>query len=169
MAGTTAAGTSCTTARRSWFQPRFPGISRLRSGAVPVHQYAEATGGLVLGSPIDIVLSRHNVVQPDVVFIRHDRRQLINMMKAIRVPPDLVVEVLSRKTEMRDRNRKAELFARFGIPEYWIIDPVKNKIEVYRNVGKTFVLDGAYGETAVEVRSPTLPALVVPAARLFAE
>src|SRR5262245_10742696 len=69
-----------------------------------LEEYAEARGDLVLASPIDIVLSRHNVVQPDVVFIKRERRHLINMWKAIRIPPDLVVEVLSRKTEMRDRN-----------------------------------------------------------------
>ena len=132
-------------------------------------EYADATGDLVLGSPIDIVLSKHNVVQPDVVFIRHDRRHLINMMKAIRVPPDLVVEVLSRKTEMRDRNRKADLFARFGIPEYWILNPVKNRMEIYCNTGKAFVLDGVYDETAVGVRSATLPALVFGTARLFGD
>src|SRR6187402_933209 len=98
-----------------------------------LRSYAESAGDLVLAAPVDIVLSKHNVVQPDVVFIRHDRRHLIDMMKPIRVPPDLVVEVLSRKTELRDRSRKAELFARFGIPEYWIVNPVKNTIEVHRN------------------------------------
>ena len=134
-----------------------------------LREYEEATGGLVGISPLDVVLSDHDVVQPDIVFIRHERRHLIDMMDAIRVPPDLVVEVLSRKTEMRDRNRKADLFARFGIPEYWIVNPVKNTIEVRRNIDGTFVIDGVYDQTAVEVRSPTLPGLVFPAARLFGE
>ena len=131
-----------------------------------LREYEEATGGVVGIAPVDIVLSDHDVVQPDIFFVRHDRRHLIDMMDAIRVPPDLVVEVLSRKTEMRDRNRKADLFARFGIPEYWIVNPVKNTVEVHRNSGTRFVLDGLYGETA-EVRSPTLPGLVFSAARLF--
>ena len=127
--------------------------------------YAEARGDLVLGSPIDIVLSRHNVVQPDVVYIKHERRHLINMWKVIRIPPDLVVEVLSRKTEMRDRNRKAELFARFGIPEYWILDPAKNTIEIYRNTRKAFRLEGSYAKGTVT--SPTLSGLTFSVPRLF--
>jgi Uma2 family endonuclease len=133
-----------------------------------LREYEEAIGGLVAIAPVDVVLSEHDVVQPDVVFVGHHRKHLVDMMDAIRVPPDLVVEVLSRKTEMRDRSRKADLFARFGIPEYWIVDPVKNTIEIHRNIGAMFVLDGVY-DAAAEVRSPTLPGLAFHAARVFVE
>ena len=44
----------------------------------------------------------------------------------------MAVEVLSRSTEVRDRGRKMQMFARFGVPEYWIVDPVANTLEVHR-------------------------------------
>ena len=133
-----------------------------------LREYERATGGLMLPSPVDIVLSEHNVVQPDVVFFRKERRHLLNMMEATRVPPDLAVEVLSRSTAARDRGRKMELLARFGVPEYWIVDPVENTLEIY-------ALDqGAYALAAVhrqqeQVHSPTLPDLIFDSSRVFEE
>ena len=96
------------------------------------------------------------------------RRHLIDMMQATRAAPDLAVEVISRSTEARDRRRKAELFARFGIPEYWIVDPLANTIEVYTNLGGQYVLSGTFGE-GQEVASPTLPGLRFHASRVFAQ
>ena len=71
-------------------------------------EYERATGGLVFEAPMDIVFSEHNVVQPDVVFFRQERRHLIDMMAATRAVPDLAVEVLSRSTDTRDRGRKMQ-------------------------------------------------------------
>src|SRR5262245_10109732 len=87
-------------------------------------EYERAVGGLLFHSPIDIVFTEYDVIQPDVVFFRKERTQPIDMMEAIRLTPDLAVEVLSRSTEMRDRGRKMQLLARFRVPEYWIADPV---------------------------------------------
>jgi Uma2 family endonuclease len=58
-----------------------------------LREYERETGGLVFGSPIDIVFSEHNVLQPDLTFFRAERRHLLDMMAATRVPPDLSVEV----------------------------------------------------------------------------
>src|SRR5207253_417697 len=94
-------------------------------------QYEHATGGLMFGSPIDIVLSEYDVIQPDLVFFRQERRHLLDMWQATRVPPDLAVEVLSRSTERRDRGRKMTLLAQSRVPEYWIVDPKQNTLEIY--------------------------------------
>ena len=75
--------------------------------------------------------SRNTVLQPDLVFFRQERRHLIQDWEATRAAPDLGVEVLSRSIEARDRGRKMEMLARFGVPEYWIVDPVNNTIETY--------------------------------------
>jgi Uma2 family endonuclease len=88
--------------------------------------------------------------------------------EATRAAPDLAVEVLSRSTEARDRGRKMELLARFGVPEYWIVDPVKNTLEIYRLRGPAYELVGAYDEHQ-EIHSPTLPGLSFPTARVFEE
>ena len=119
-------------------------------------------------APLDIVLSDHNVVQPDLLYFREERRHFINMMDATRAAPDLAVEVLSRSTEARDRGRKMELLARFGVPEYWIVDPVENTLEIYVINGSVYELAGAYGDDQA-VRSPTLPGLTLASSRIFAE
>lgn len=133
-----------------------------------LHEYERATGGIMFAVPIDIVLTEYNVVQPDAVFFRHERRHLLNMMEATRVAPDLAVEVLSPSTESLDRGRKMALLARSGVPEYWIVDPVANLLEVYA------LGEGEYRPTGVfsehdRVASPTLQGLAFDAARIFAE
>ena len=130
--------------------------------------YERATGGIVFYVPIDIVFSEHNVLQPDVVFFRQKRRHLIHMWEATRVRPDLAVEVLSRSTAVRDRGRKKDLLSRFGVPEYWIVDPVAKTLEIYVNDGGQFVLTNECNERS-EVSSPTFPDLQFPAARVFEE
>ena len=131
-------------------------------------EYERAHGGLMFDVPIDIVFSEHNVVQPDVVYFRQERRHVIDMMETTRAAPDLAVEVLSPSTEARDRGRKMQLLARFGVPEYWIVDPVKNTIEIYLLRASEYEPAGAF-DAGQAVRSPTLPNLTFSAARVFAE
>ena len=131
-------------------------------------EYERSTGGIVVDAPFDIVFSEHNVVQPDIVFFRAARRHLVDDWEVTRAAPDLAVEVLSRSTEARDRGRKMALFARFGVPEYWIVDPARNTFEIYRLSGGEYQLTGSYGEGDV-VTCSTLPALTFDAARVFAE
>ena len=136
-------------------------------GAI-LDDYERRAGGLVFSVPIDIVFSEHNVVEPDVVYFCEARRHLIHMMAVTRAAPDLAVEVLSRSTEATDRGRKMQLLARFGVPEYWIVDPVKNTIEIYVLRGPAYELVATHGEHQ-QAQSPTLPDLSFPAARVFAE
>lgn len=133
-----------------------------------LREYEQDAGGLVFHAPLDIVLSEYDVVQPDVVFFRKERRHLIHMMQPARVPPDLAVEVLSRSTEARDRGRKLELLARFDVPEYWIVDPVANILEIYTNDDRRYAL-AARCEEGQAVSSPTLPGLQFPATRILEE
>lgn len=131
-------------------------------------EYEERAGGLVCQAPLDIVFDEHNVVQPDIVYFREERRGLLKMLEATRAVPDLAVEVLSRSTAARDRGRKMQLLARFGVPEYWIVDPVNSTLELYVLRGAAYDRAGAF-EDGQEVRSATLPGLTFPAARVFAE
>jgi Uma2 family endonuclease len=94
-----------------------------------LQQYAERHGGLALLSPIDIVFDQHNVLQPDIAFFEAARRHHVKLDEAIRVPPDVVVEVISPSTVWNDLGRKKATFARFGVPEYWLLDPHIERIE----------------------------------------
>lgn len=125
--------------------------------------YTRAHGGEALVSPIDIVLSDCNVVQPDLVFFGSARQHVVKADEPIRVPPDIAIEILSPSTASTDRGRKMRVLARFGLPEYWLVDPVVGTIEVYVLVGSTLELrQNASGNDAV--RSALFPDLVVPLA-----
>ena len=130
--------------------------------------YELASGGLVFCVPIDIVFSEYDVLQPDVVYFRESRRHVIDMMEATRSAPDLAVEVLSRSTEARDRGRKMQLLAKYGVPEYWIVDPVHNTLEIYSHTGNSYQLVRTFGEDD-SVQSPAFPDLRFDASRAFAE
>lgn len=96
----------------------------------------------VLLSPFDVVLEERTVLQPDLVVIRPDNAGILNPRNA-RGAPDVVVEILSESTRRKDLVRKARLYARAGVPWYWIVDPEIDRLEVLR-------LDG--GEYAVAAR-----------------
>ena len=129
-------------------------------------EFVDARGlGQVFLAPCDVVLSRYDVVQPDVFFIRADRVSIVGE-KNIQGAPDLVIEVLSPSTEKRDPEMKAKLYARSGVRELWIVDPVSKTVELYAGTGAAFRREALFtiGDTA---RSPLLPGLEIPLARVF--
>jgi Uma2 family endonuclease len=125
----------------------------------------EAKLGMVLDAPCDVVLSQFDVLQPDIFFISTGRLAVIGE-KYISDAPDLVVEVLSPGTRKRDRFIKSKRYARFGVREMWIADPRKRTIEVFVNTDDGFRREALYAGDDV-LRSPLLPGLEVPLARVF--
>ena len=102
--------------------------------------YATETGGLAVSSPIDIVFSDYDVVQPDIAFFTASSLRSVRLDKPIRRSPDLAVEVLSPSSASNDRGRKMRMFQRYGVPEYWIVDPIAETIEIYRLAESTYEL-----------------------------
>jgi Uma2 family endonuclease len=145
---------------------------------IPLHQVVQDTiterlrqvcrqhGGFAVSSPIDIVFSEHDVVQPDVVFFGPARAHLVDLHRVIRHAPDLCVEILSPSTEATDRGRKMQMFARYGVPEYWIVDPAQEVLEVLRLEAGSYVLvQRAAGDASVE--SAILPGTALRAGSIF--
>lgn len=98
--------------------------------------------GQVLHAPVDVVLGereRRSVVQPDLLFVSMERSSIIAESEVIGAP-DFIAEVLSPSTADRDRRAKAALYARSGVPEYWIVNPDREEIELY-GLGR-----GGYGQ-----------------------
>ena len=104
--------------------------------------------GEVITSPIDMVLSPHRAVQPDVAFISKERLAVIQ--RGIMGPADLVAEVVSLGGRNRDRIEKRDLYEQHGVKEYWIIDPEPETVEVLALVNGRYELvkRSHYGETA---------------------
>ena len=85
--------------------------------------------GKVFLAPVDVVLDPENTVQPDIVFVSTAKLGLIQK-RAIFGVPDLHVELVSPSSVQRDRYDKKELYARFGVKEYWIGDTANKALEV---------------------------------------
>jgi len=93
--------------------------------------------GKVLYAPVDVVLSETNVFQPDILFVANENSKIISE-KNITGAPDLVIEILSPSTGYYDLTEKKEIYAEFGVKEYWIVDPKKQWVEIYANETKKF-------------------------------
>lgn len=94
-------------------------------------EYSKATRvGRVFVAPFDVVLSFENVVQPDLLFITAGRLGILTT-KNVQGSPDLAVEVISLYSGRKDRILRLKLYARFGIREYWIVDPRGRTVEVF--------------------------------------
>jgi Uma2 family endonuclease len=119
--------------------------------------------GKVYISPVDVVLTSHRVVQPDVLFITKSRLQIVK--RHIAGIPDLVVEVISEGTWQRDRIQKKALYEQFGLPEYWIVDPDSRTIEIFTLANGGYQLH-AKGSDAERVKSKLLPGFQVSFAEL---
>ena len=134
--------------------------------AVQLKVHVEAHGGgEVFVAPYDVVLSEHDIVQPDVLFIGEaDAHQITDAN--LQGVPTLAVEVLSNPRH--DRVRKRRLYERAGVREYWIVDPDADRVEVYRRAG-----DGSgypppmIYEAGMTLTTDLLPGLAIDVAALF--
>jgi len=87
--------------------------------------------GKVLYAPLAVLLGDGDYLKPDIVFVRSDHLHY-KTKRGIEGPPDLVIEILSPTTARQDRGVKRERYAHFGIPEYWIVDTDRRRIETHR-------------------------------------
>ena len=122
-------------------------------------------GGRVYVSPLDVVLSSTDVVEPDVVFVAEAEAGKITRPN-IQGAPTLAVEVLS--DPRHDRVRKCRLYARFRVPEYWIVDPDGGGVEVHRLEGDDYG-PPAVVEPGATLTTPLLPGLEIDVADLLVE
>lgn len=125
-----------------------------------LRQHVRSRGlGKIYIAPIDVVLDFTTVVQPDLLYLSAERLHLVTE-KNIAGAPDLVVEVLSPGTAVRDRLEKAQLYARKGVPHLWILDPERRSLETYRLRGGEYALEGK-SEGKAEFRPSLFPELAI--------
>ncbi len=122
--------------------------------------------GRVYVSPVDVIFTTNDIVQPDLVFVSEARRHIIQD-HAIVGAPDLVIEILSPSTAANDRNRKADLYELHGVAEYWMVDMETETIEVRRLRGGEYG-DGETYESGF-VSTPLIPGLEVRLDDVFAQ
>lgn len=86
--------------------------------------------GEIFQSPVDVYLDEYNKPQPDLVFISVSKKAIITNDGIIGVP-DLIIEIISPTSVIRDRVEKKNLYERMGVKEFWLIDPQYEEIEIY--------------------------------------
>ncbi|TWT96561.1 Uma2 family endonuclease [Neorhodopirellula pilleata] len=83
--------------------------------------------GIVADAPIDVQLTPHDIVQPDLVIVLAGR-SIITPTK-IKGVPDHLIEILSPSSDYNDRVLKFNLYEREKVPEYWIVDPFEHEVQ----------------------------------------
>jgi Uma2 family endonuclease len=123
--------------------------------------------GSVFAAPCDVVLSKHDIVQPDLLFISKERAGIITG-KNIQGAPDLIIEILSEGTRRLDETVKLDLYDRFGVPEYWTFDTARKTSRVYRRTlqGLRLVAELS-AEDGDVLTTPLLPGIEIPLAEIF--
>ena len=86
--------------------------------------------GEVWYAPCDVIFSNINVMQPDILFISNENYKILTALY-IKGAPDLIIEILSPSTIENDRIYKKLVYEKFGVKEYWIVDPQEEIIEVW--------------------------------------
>ncbi|MEZ5291878.1 MAG: Uma2 family endonuclease [Vicinamibacterales bacterium] len=137
-----------------------------------VGQYLESHPGVgeVFGAPFDVVLSFHDVVEPDLLFIAADQEGVLTD-KNVEGPPALVIEVLSKDTRKKDAQTKRRLFERTGVREYWLVDPELDLVQVLRRSadGKLVRVEEVTAEDDGVLTTPLLPGWQLAMRTFFAE
>lgn len=118
-------------------------------------------------APNDVHLDTYNVVQPDLFFVARESQSCVLVDERWRGAPDLCIEILSPSTAKHDRATKRDLYGRFGVREYWIIDPAHQTIEVLALAEGGYQLAGVYG-LGDSLSSAVLAGLALDVGALFA-
>jgi Uma2 family endonuclease len=123
--------------------------------------------GALFPSPLDVVLSPNDVVQPDLLFVAADRLRLITDTH-VAGAPDLAVEIFSPSSRRTDARTKLRLYERYGVREYWLVDPELETIAVYRLDGGVYRQQaGLELERGDVLTSPLFTGLTISLAEVF--
>jgi Uma2 family endonuclease len=126
--------------------------------------------GQLFYAPLDVVFSNVDVVEPDLLYMSNERAAQVMTLLHVKGVPELVVEIASPGTRKRDETIKRRLYERFGVAEYWVVDPDVDVVRVYRRDSERF-------DRAVELSrergdvltTPLLQGLELPLQRVFRE
>ncbi len=135
---------------------------------IAIYLRAHPQAGQVFLSPLDVVLSHYDVVEPDLLFVAGDQTAIMTD-KNIQGPSALVVEVLSKSSRKRDAQTKRRLFERTGVREYWLVDPELDLVQVFRPSpeGRLTRVAELSAEDDDALTTPLLPGCAIALRELF--
>ena len=126
-----------------------------------------AKAGQLFPAPMDVVLSDLDVVQPDLLFISSAKTAIVTE-KNIQGPPDLVIEIISQTSRKTDETVKRKLYERYGVREYWIVDPELETVDIHRLTDRRYVRAVELSlEADQAIETPLLPGLKLKLSDIF--
>jgi len=124
--------------------------------------------GRLFFAPFDVVFSRFDVVEPDLLYMSNERAARILTAANVQGVPELVVEIASPGTRRRDETIKRNLYERSGVSEYWVVDPELDVVRVYRRAGEEFARPVELSaQTGDVLTTSLLPGLELRLSRIF--
>jgi len=124
--------------------------------------------GQIYYAPFDVVFSRFDVVEPDLLYLSNARATEVLTPANVQGAPDLVIEIGSPGTRQRDETIKRHLYERAGVSEYWVVDPDTDVVRICRQAGERFDRAIELSREAGDVLTTALlPGLELPLARIF--
>jgi Uma2 family endonuclease len=150
-----------------------------KSAPTPLHQrisrkllvildrfIAEKKLGEIFQSPIDVFLDEYNKPQPDLVFVSNEKKSIITNDGIIGIP-DVIVEIISPTSVIRDRIEKKNLYERMGVKEFWLVDPQYAAIEIYTLQNNRYELYSAATILEGELKPALFDGLTINLAEIF--
>lgn len=122
-------------------------------------------GGWWIFLEVDVALSRHDIVRPDLSGWRRPRLPQPDV-RPITITPNWVCEILSPSNARHDRVTKRRLYAQHGIQHYWLVDPVTRTLEALELRDDHWLELGVYGDEDTVAIAP-FAEVELPVGRLF--
>jgi len=94
--------------------------------------------GEIFIAPLDVVLCKYDVLQPDIIFVHTDNLNIVQ--DYVMGTPDLVIEILSPSNQSHDKIKKFNIYEKYQVTEFWLVDPEKQSITVYTLVNEKLTL-----------------------------
>jgi Uma2 family endonuclease len=124
--------------------------------------------GQIFYAPFDVVFSRFDVVEPDLLYLSNERASEVLTSANVQGVPELVIEIGSPSTRKRDETIKRQLYDRAGVSEYWVVDPETDLVRVYRRGAEGFERPlELTAEREELLATALLPGLTLPLTRIF--
>jgi Uma2 family endonuclease len=112
------------------------------ASALDVYLSTEGAGQAFI-APLNVRLSCYDVVQPDLLVVLDDRKEIIQEQGIVGAP-NLVVEILSPSSNVTDFLRKSRLYEQYGVKEFWIVNPDSKIVSAQALDGDRYHLVGEY-------------------------
>ncbi|GGB16209.1 MULTISPECIES: Uma2 family endonuclease [Mucilaginibacter] len=115
--------------------------------------------GFLVSAPMDVKFDDGNVLQPDILYIKEGR--VADLVKdRIEGAPDLIIEILSPSTAYYDLRQKKDVYEKYGVAEYIIIDPVQENADMYKLTHEGYSLEQK------ALKTENLTSIVIPGFKL---